>query len=381
MENRRQVLQVCHSYYPPFLDVARQYNALFDRKDWHITTVFLTGAKDPAIAEQIGSDEVIFLEHASSALRGFKLTQIRQLRAIAKAARFEFAIAHRYKALYICNHVPGLFTFGVHHRPGGYNRWTRRFYVKGHRKNLALIGVSNAVRDDMRRSLPELPEDRIVTLYNHIDVDVQRAELLPRDAAREKLGLPKDAYLFGNVGRLHPDKDQNTLIRAFARAGDALGDAHLVIVGKGRLEHDLKNLARELGIADRVIFTGPVPEARRFFRAFDSFVLSSDHEPFGMVLLEAMAARLPIATTVCGGAGEVVGDSALGFDLGDVEGLSLVYRRLRAMDASDTETMLARSEERLQTLFTDRAVQAAFWSLPIVRNLIAAGKISAGARS
>lgn len=381
MENQRKVLQVCHSYYPPYLDVARQYNALFDRREWRITTVFLTGARDPEIAAQIGSDEVIFLEHASRALRGFKLAQIRQLREIARSGPFEFAIAHRYKALYICTHVPGLFTFGVHHRPGGYKRWMRRFYVRGRQRDLALIGVSNAVRDDMRRSLPEFSEDRIVTLYNHIDPVAQRAELLSRNEARKKLGLPDDIYVFGNVGRLHPDKDQSTLIRAFARSIPKLGDAHLVVIGKGPLESDLKALAAELGIADRVLFTGPVPEARRFFRAFDSFVLSSDHEPFGMVLLEAMAARLPIATTICGGAGEVVGDSALGFDLGDVEGLARIFCRLKTMDAEALEAMQARSEERLQRLFTDAAVRAAFWSLPAACDLVSSREktVNAGA--
>jgi glycosyltransferase involved in cell wall biosynthesis len=366
---KQQVLQVCHSYYPPYLDVARQYNALFDRAHWHITTVFLTGASDPAIADQIGSDTVIFLEHESRALRGFKRAQIRQLREIAAANRFAFAIAHRYKALYICTHVPGLFTFGVHHRPGGYKRWTRRFYVRGHRQSLALLGVSDAVRDNMRRSLPDFPPEKIETLYNHIDPQVQRAELLERAQARAHLQLPADVYLFGNVGRLHPDKDQATLIRAFARSIDRLGDARLVLVGKGRLEQNLKALAAELGVADRVLFTGPVPDARRYFAAFDSFVLSSDHEPFGMVLLEAMAARLPIAATDCGGAGEVVGDAGLTFALGDVAGLAEVLCRLQALDAAGIDAMQARLEERLQRLFTDRAVRAAFWSLPAVREL------------
>lgn len=366
---KQQVLQVCHSYDPPYLDVARQYNALFDRAHWHITTVFLTGASDPALAGQIGSDVVIFLEHESRALRGFKRAQIRQLRELAAANRFAFAIAHRYKALYICTHIPGLFTFGVHHRPGGYKRWTRRFYVRGRRESLALLGVSNAVRDNMRASLPRLPPEQIETLYNHIDPEAQRAELLSRQEAREQLGLPRETYLFANVGRLHPDKDQATLIRAFARSAAKLGDAKLVIVGKGRLEQNLKALAVELQVSDRVVFTGPVPDARRYFAAFDSFVLSSDHEPFGMVLLEAMAARLPIAATDCGGAGEVVGDAGLVFELGNVEQLSQRFCELHALDTAAIAAMQARLEERLQRLFTDAAVRSAFWSLPVAREL------------
>jgi glycosyltransferase involved in cell wall biosynthesis len=367
---KRQILQVCHSYDPPYLDVARQYNALFPRAQWHITTVFLTGASDPAIAAQIGSDAVIFLQHPSAALRGFKRRQIRELREIAAANHFVFAIAHRYKALYICTHVRGLFTFGVQHRPGGYRRWTRRRYVRSRRDTLALIGVADAVRDDMRASLPDFPAARIVTLYNRIDPVAQRAELLPRNEARQALGLPMEAYVFGNVGRLHPDKDQATLIRAFARAAAELAGAYLIIVGKGRLEQDLKALAAELGIGERVLFPGPVPAARRYFSAFDSFVLSSDHEPFGLVLLEAMAARLPLATTACGGAVEVVGDAGFTFSVGDVDALAQVLRRLRNLNASASAALQARAEERLQALFTDDAVRATFWALPAVRELL-----------
>lgn len=375
----RRVLHVCHSYYPPYLDVARQYCALFSRQfphqQWHITTVFLTGARDDSIAAQIGSDEVIFLEHASSALRGLKRGQIGELREIARAGQFEFAIAHRYKALYICCHIPGLFVIGVHHRPGGYKRWMRRFFVRRHRKDLLLLGVSDAVRDNMRASLPEFEQERIETLYNHIDVDVVQGELLSREAARQQLGLPAKAYLFGNVGRLHPDKDQSTLIRAFAAAqsgvGDAvLVDAVLVIVGKGRLEQELKQLAAAEGVAERVIFTGPVADARRYFRAFDSFVLSSDREPFGMVLLEAMAAELPIVATDGGGAPEVLGATGMLFPIGDVAALAALMRQLYELDAEALAHLREKMAHRLQSLFSDGAVAAAFSQLPLVRPLL-----------
>jgi len=379
--SRRRVLHVCHSYYPPYLDVARQYCALFAhdaQQQWHITTVFLTGARDDAIAQQIGSDEVIFLEHASAALRGLKLGQIRQLRAIARAGQFEFAIAHRYKALYICSHIPGLFVIGVHHRPGGYKRWTRRFFVRRHRESLLLLGVSDAVRDNMRQSLPEFEPERIETLYNHIDVEAVQGELVSRAAARHQLGLPANGYIFGNVGRLHPDKDQATLIRAFAAAHC---DAYLAIVGKGRLEQELKQLALTEGVAERVIFTGPVPDARRYFRAFDSFVLSSDREPFGMVLLEAMAAELPIVSTDGGGAPEVLGAAGMLFPVGDATALTGLLRQLYTLEADGLARLRAEMAQRLQARFSDRAVAAAFWQLPLVNKLKRQGAAASSATS
>jgi glycosyltransferase involved in cell wall biosynthesis len=65
-----------------------------------------------------------------------------------------------------------------------------------------------------------------------------------------------------------------------------------------------------------------VPHARRYFRAFDIFALSSDHEPFGMVLLEAMAANVPLVSTNCGGAREIVEGLGQLFALGNAEQLA-----------------------------------------------------------
>src|SRR5690606_18283758 len=143
--------------------------------------------------------------------------------------------------------------------------------------------------------LPSWPPERIESLYNHIDVAAVRAEQLPRETARTELGLPQSAWIIGNVGRLHPDKDQSTLIRGFAAALPRLPTGSLLVIcGKGRLEEELKALAESLDIAEHVIFLGQVPNARRYFKAFDVFALTSDREPFGMVLLEAMTADLPI---------------------------------------------------------------------------------------
>lgn len=368
--SKPRILHVCHSYDPPFLDVARQYCALFPRDQWHITTVFLTGRTDPAIAARIGSDEVVFFEYPSSALRGLKRAAIRRMRQLVAGREFRFAIAHRYKALYICTHMPGLFTFGVQHRPGGYASWTRRWYVRRKQRQLALLGVSNDVRDDMRADLPDFPPERIETLYNRIDPPAARAALLSREQARSQLALPMDAYLFGTAGRLHPDKDQATLIRGFARFSAGADDALLVIMGKGRLEQSLKALAEQLGVAEKVRFLGMVPDARCYFAAFDSFVLSSDREPFGMVLLEAMIAGLPVLSAACGGATEVIGDTGFTFEFGRDQTLAEQLRVVHRLDPEQRSTVIARQLQRLEQLFTDDAVREVFWALPAVKKLM-----------
>ncbi|AJO76209.1 MULTISPECIES: glycosyltransferase [Pseudomonas] len=368
----RRVLQFCHGYDGPFLDCARQYASLFAGSGYRVTTVFLTGVADAEVAAGCASDEVLFMEYSSKAIRGLKLGAIRDLRRIAASRNFSFCIAHRFKPIYIALLGTSLPVIGVHHAFGDYRRGSRRLFAKLFRQRLSLLGVSDAVRDDMRACLPQWPAQRIQTLYNRIDVEALQATQLPKNAARQELGLSASAWIVGNVGRLHPDKDQATLLRGFAAALPGLPrDSQLAIMGSGRLEQKLKDLSRELGIADRVLFLGQVAEARRYFRAFDAFALSSDHEPFGMVLLEAMAAGVPLLATACGGAKEVVEGVGILFPLGDAEHMAQGLQHLAAMDENQRLLCAELMFERLRERFSDRAVRDAFWRLPQVTDLTA----------
>ncbi len=368
----RHVLQFCHGYDGPFLDCARQYASLFAGSGYKVTTVFLTGVADPQVAAGCASDEVLFMEFSSKAIRGLKLGAIRELRKIAASRNFRFCIAHRFKPIYIALLGTRLPVIGVHHAFGDYQRRSRKLFAGIFRRRLSLLGVSDAVRDDMRHCLPTWPAARIQTLYNRIDVDALQATQVPVQEARDALGLSPDEWVVGNVGRLHPDKDQATLLKGFALALAHLPvESRLAILGSGRLEQDLKELARELGIAGKVLFLGQVPDARRYFRAFDVFALSSDHEPFGMVLLEAMAAGVPLLATACGGAKEVVEGVGILFPFGDAEHLAQGLRHLAAMDQHQQRQCAEMMLERLRERFSDQAVRDTFWQLPHVIELTA----------
>ncbi len=365
------VLQFCHGYDGPFLDCARQYASLFQGSGYQVTTVFLTGAADPQVAAGCASDEVLFLEFSSKAVRGLKLGAIRALRKIAAERNFSFCIAHRFKPIYVALLATGLPVIGVHHAFGDYQRKGRRLFANLFRQRLSLLGVSDAVRDDMRRCLPQWPGERIQTLYNRIDIAALQANLVPRAEARAALGLDAQAWVVGNVGRLHPDKDQATLLRGFAQALPGLpAGARLAVLGQGRLEGKLKALAAELGIAAQVDFLGQVPDARRYFQAFDVFALSSDHEPFGMVLLEAMVAGVPLLATACGGAREVVEGVGVLFPLGDAAQLAQGLAHMAGLDAEQRQACAERMLQRLHERFSDNAVREAFWQLPQVRALV-----------
>ncbi|MDG9929244.1 MULTISPECIES: glycosyltransferase [unclassified Pseudomonas] len=358
------ILQFCHGYDGPFLDCARQYAALFAGTSYKVCTVYLTGAPSVEVEQGSASDEVIFLDYSSRQVRGLKLAAIRDFRHIAASRDFALCIAHRFKPIYIALLGSDLPVIGVHHAFGDYQRRSRRLFANFFNTRLALLGVSDAVRDDMRACLPGWPAERIETLYNRIDVAALRAEQVSREAAREHLGLPQDAWVVGNVGRLHPDKDQATLIRGFAQALPQLpAGSLLAIMGSGRLEGSLKALAVELGVSESVRFLGQVPQGRRYFRAFDVFALSSDHEPFGMVLLEAMAADVPVIGTDCGGGREVVQGVGELFPLGAADELAAAL--LRQAQGGDPQSLHQRIQERLEQRFSDQAVRHRFWSLPM----------------
>jgi len=365
-----RVLQLCHGYDGPFLDCARQYAALFAGTEYKVTTVYLTGAPSAEVEAGSASDEVIFLDYSSRDLRGLKVRAIRDVRRIVAERNFKFCIAHRFKPIYVALLASNLLVIGVHHAFGVYKRFSRRLFINRFRQRLLLLGVSNAVRDEIRGLLPGWAPERIETLYNRIDIEAVQAEQVSREAARETLELAQDAWVVGNVGRLHPDKDQATLIRGFALALPHLPVGSLLaIMGSGRLQVELTALAAELGVAESVRFLGQVPNGRRFFKAFDAFVLTSDHEPFGMVLLEAMAAGVPLICSDCGGGREVVEGVGALFPLRGIASLAgcLVHTsRLTATELGEKRNAMA---GHLQGLFIDAAGAACFWQLPLLKSV------------
>jgi len=141
-----------------------------------------------------------------------------------------------------------------------------------------------------------------------------RISVLPNPLPAEfAISLPHRAlrngaeYTFLHVGELVAIKDQELLLRAFAKAFPSAG-ARLRVVGDGPLRESLRRLATALGVASRVEFLGRLPRSGvvEALRSADSFVLSSRAETFGVVLLEALACGVPVIATACGGPQDIV---------------------------------------------------------------------------
>ena len=129
---------------------------------------------------------------------------------------------------------------------------------------------------------------------------------------RQQLGFRSDDIVIGSVGRLVEQKDYPTQLRAFALAAARVPGLRMVIAGDGPLRSSLEDLTRDLGIADRVRFLGNWNDVPALLRSVDLFALASKFEPFGVALLEAKAAGLPIVATAVNEIPEIVQDGESG---------------------------------------------------------------------
>jgi teichuronic acid biosynthesis glycosyltransferase TuaC len=185
----------------------------------------------------------------------------------------------------------------------------RRLMAGAARGAAGAVGVCNALADTLRGW--GVPPERVHVIRN--GVDLQRFRPLPRDEARRALGLD-GAPLLLSVGNLVPVKGHELTIEAMARLGARLPGARLVIVGRGHRQSALEALARQLGVQDRVVFAGAVPndELLRWYSAADVSVLASHSEGWANVLLESMACGTAVIATDVGGSAEVIGTGSGG---------------------------------------------------------------------
>jgi len=114
---------------------------------------------------------------------------------------------------------------------------------------------------------------------------------------RQELGLAKEDLVVGSVGNLRPEKNQGLLIRALALLPREGQQVKAVLVGDGPCRGNLESLARELGVADRVLFLGTRHDVSRLYGVMDIYCLSSRYEGLPLTLLEAMACSRPIIGT------------------------------------------------------------------------------------
>jgi glycosyltransferase involved in cell wall biosynthesis len=140
----------------------------------------------------------------------------------------------------------------------------------------------------------------------------------PAGVSPAALVLPDGVVVVGLVGRLQPWKGQDRLLRAQAILRDRGHEIHSLIVGgdayglSAEYASSLPRLVDRLGLAGAVTLTGHVPDAGPYVELMDILVNASDPEPFGIVLLEAMARGVPVLGVDSGGPSEIIQDGVTG---------------------------------------------------------------------
>ena len=187
------------------------------------------------------------------------------------------------------------------------------------RRCTRIVAVSESIAVPFRRTFPEA-SGKVSIVHEGIEPAPYAAREAGQ-ALRRELGIQPAERLVGTVGRLTPWKGQDDFLRAAAIVAARRPGVRFLVVGdcvsspaeaaadaafRGRLHA----LTTELGLADRVTFTGFREDVPAVMNALDLFVLPSHEEPFGIVLLEAMAASRPIVATAAGGVPEIVADGA-----------------------------------------------------------------------
>jgi len=170
-----------------------------------------------------------------------------------------------------------------------------------------VICVATSDRDLAIRERLAVP-DHVTVIYNGID-----HTMFAGSPAHEECGTRRRApFIVGTVGRLHEQKGQTYLLQAAARVRAAVPMTRFRVIGDGPLRGSLEAEARALGVDEIVEFLGSRNDVPTQLQQFDLFVLPSLWEGLPYVLLEAMAAGLPVVTTEFDGVREIIGGSAEG---------------------------------------------------------------------
>lgn len=201
-------------------------------------------------------------------------------------------------------------------------------------------GIGRQLTDHLR-----IPEQKVEVLPNSVDVD--RVRLRAGEEVCHPAFVDGGKPVLLTAGRLVPQKRMDLVLRAAAGLSKR-HDFMLAILGEGPLQAALEVLAGELGIAERTVFLGFQQNPWKFMSKASVFVLASDYEGFGNVILEAMACRIPVVCTKAPFGPEYIlthGDNGLLVDCGDVESIGRSVGRLLT-EPSLRERCVAGGERR-----------------------------------
>ena len=182
--------------------------------------------------------------------------------------------------------------------------WTGRHLAR------AVISVSAEMTPRLRARFG----NTVAEIPNGIDLDHVHSELT-KEEAKQRLGFVGGVPLIGIVGRIEPVKRVDLFLNMARLVSNQLRGARFVVAGDGSLLQEMTKLAHEIGLRDKVHFTGHRDDICDLLKALDVLIICSEHEGMPMVLLEAMWLGVPVVVRAVGGMVEVIGEDASGLTI------------------------------------------------------------------
>lgn len=344
-------------YGGPEITVLNAFEA-FDGRDFVLSLAVL--AKDerthvPVCAE---AESLGMALHFIPARPRFRLRYARRLRELIGTLRIDIVHTHGYKS--------GLFGLAAANGCGipavatahGWTRNALRAHVyEGLEARILkrfdrVCTCSEYMKMDLVRA--GVAAERIRLVHNAVDVEGFAGGGLADREGRLGRQVPEGAVLIGTIGRLSSEKGQRFLLEAFAKVRREVPEAFLLIGGTGDREGELRAFAEDLGVAVAVLWVPECPHEQvpSLLGAMDLFVLPSLMENQPLVLLEAMAAGVPVVATRVGGVGEIIEDSREGLLVRPGDSVALAETILRALGDGEGSRRAEKAEEKVRSAFS-----------------------------
>ena len=202
---------------------------------------------------------------------------------------------------------------------------------------------SESVRDTLLKA-PFIRPEKIAIVKNGIATG-NPAEVNP--AIMGSLGVPPDSKVVGATGRLAKQKGFDVLIKAFKDVKQKRPEAFLVIAGEGHERKDLQKLTGRLDLSSGVSMPGFVEDMPSFYSGLDLFALPSRFEGMPNVVLEAMAAEVPVVATDVSGVGDLIKDRSTGHLVPAEDPQELASRIIEMLDSKNQRIACAKRARRL----------------------------------
>jgi|GEM_PF-869465 len=292
------ILQICPHDTAPFDALCRNVHMAAQAADIKVHSVFLA----PAHAEPLPFATYFNIDDLAA---GGTLRQVMRQRLsdpVFEGIDWDLVLCHRYRAYraLVASKLPKAKSVVIAHEYGLLDKWQRRLHRLVLAPSVRFAGVSPPVA----KALAKITDQAIV-IGNTLDVAAADNQLLSKSEALAELGLPEGPPTIAVVGRLHYKKRPDLALQAYqllCKKHQFEQPPRLVFLGTGDLERGLRARA-----GYDVHFSGHVPNAARLYSAFDAVLYPAVADSFGMVVLEALFAGVPVVTQAQHGPQYVLG--------------------------------------------------------------------------